>query len=36
MMQWIQDQEKPNLTSYKDEILQEYGKERASLDASVT
>ena len=36
MMQWIEDQEKRNLTPYKDEILQEYGRMRASLDAAVS
>ena len=36
MMQWMEDQEKQKLTPYKDKILQEYGRMRASLDAAVS
>ena len=36
MMQWIENGEKQNLTPYKDESLQEYGRMRASLDAAVS
>ena len=36
MMQWIGDQEKRKLTPYKGEILQKYGRMRASLDAAVS
>ena len=36
MMQWIEDQEKRNLTPYKEEIWQEYGQMCSSLDAAIS